>query len=375
MHKVLNFGSVLQAYCTCSIIKRFGFEPEIINYMEPRHTHLGAIKNIIFDVFDDVPMWKIPAQIAVGILKIFSYFIQRIKFSRFLSQYLPIGSRKYFSLKHLVRNPPQADIYMSGSDQVWNSGYNNGVDRAYFLDFVPAKTPKFSYASSFGKDKIIESEAHKIRDLLKTYRAISVREASAVQIISKLGISGASHVLDPTLLLSCEEWEHKFNLNDSPENKPYLLIYTVERSLDGLVYKFARKVANSLGLQIVFLSQAAKLYSMKECECQRSFSSVHDFLRYFYNANFIIASSFHGLAFSINFEKQFAVVLPPKYESRLVSLLDVVGLSKRIVSNDINLDPLREPIDYSIVSRLIDRERQKSLDYLKLTLNSCQPVE
>ncbi len=370
MHRVLNFGSVLQAYSTCYIIKHFGFEPEIINYMEPRHTNLGAVKDILDNIsFDDIQIWKIPMQIGIKMLKVVSYFIQRMKFNLFLSRNLPIGSKKYFSCDGLMKNPPEADIFMTGSDQVWNSEYNNGVDRAYFLDFVSVRRPRISYASSFGQDKILKSEADEVRSLLKKYQAISVRESSGVQIISEMGIEGAAHVLDPTLLLSRSEWEQQFLLEESPEDEPYLLIYSVERSIDTIIYTTAKKIADSLGLRIVFLSQAAKLNSMKGCDVQRSFTDVETFLRYFYNARFVVASSFHGLAFSINFERQFAVILPPRYNTRLRSLLNLFDLSGRIVEKNIDLGRLTDRIDYRRVSHLLQMEREKSFDFLTSNLS------
>jgi len=367
LHKVLNFGSVLQAYCTCTVVRRFGFEPEIINYMQPRYTVRGAVAAIVGKMFRGASTWKLPVLIVPGALKVLSYFIQRRQFEHFVKTYLPVGSGEFSSFEEISRNPPQADIYLTGSDQIWNSEYNNGVDRAHYLDFAPAGRSRISYASSFGKDKIKASDADETMNLLRKYAAIGVREFSGVQIISDLGISGASHVLDPTLLLSREEWAREFKLECPPE-EAYLLIYSVERSLDKLVYATARKIADSLGLRIVFLSQAAKLGSMSGCDSQRYFADVVDFVRYFYYANFVVASSFHGTAFSVNFNRQFVSVLPPKYDARLRSLLNVVGLSARIVETEVDLETVTAPIDYSVVNAILETERKKSLAYLESNL-------
>lgn len=367
MHNVLNFGSVLQAYCVCTIIRRNGFFPEIINYMQPRHTVSGAMAKIIREVFAGVPSWKCPLLLPKGLLKLLSYFIQRRKFDNFLKIYLPVDPNVYTSFDEISQSPPQADLYLSGSDQIWNSEWNNGVDRAYFLDFAPEGKPRISYAASFGKDKIKESEADETRKLLGKYSTIGVRESSGVQIVSDLGIQGASHVLDPTMLLSCEEWAQEFKLK-RPSEKAYLLIYSVERSLDKLVYATARKIADSLGLKIIFLSQAAKLGSMSGCESQRQYASVLDFVRYMYYADFVVASSFHGIAFSINFNRQFVSILPPKYESRLLNLLSIVDLTERIVKTDVNLEIALTPIDYSVVNPMLKKERAQSLAYLESVL-------
>ena len=249
------------------------------------------------------------------------------------------------------------------------------MDSVYFLDFVPTKAPKISYASSFGRTKIKDSEIDKTKPLLKQYSAISVREFSGVQIVSKLGISNASHVLDPTLLLSKEEWVKEFQLEGPPEVEPYLLIYSVERTLDDLVYTTARRIADSLGLRVVFLSQAAKLNSMEGCDSQRSFCSVVDFVRYLYYADFVVASSFHGIAFSINFNKQFATVLPPRFDIRLRSLLDIAGLSNRIVDPKTDLNNVFTSINYSKVNIVMDAEREKSLAFLESSLSAAAKNE
>ena len=150
------------------LLNILGLSQKLLNYMEPRHTNLGAVKDILDNIsFDDIQIWKIPMQIGIKMLKVVSYFIQRMKFNLFLSRNLPIGSKKYFSCDGLMKNPPEADIFMTGSDQVWNSEYNNGVDRAYFLDFVSVRRPRISYASSFGQDKILKSEADEVQKPVK----------------------------------------------------------------------------------------------------------------------------------------------------------------------------------------------------------------
>ncbi len=367
LHKVLNFGSVLQAYCTCAVIRRFGYEPEIINYMQPRYTIRKALATIISEQFRGNSLWKLPVLIAPAALKVLSYFIQRRQFEHFVKAYLPVGTGAFSSFEKISRYPPQADIYLSGSDQVWNSEYNNGVDRAHFLDFAPTGRPRISYASSFGKDTIKANEVDETRNLLKKYAAISVREFTGVQIVLNLGISGVTHVLDPTLLLSREEWAREFKI-EPPPDEAYLLIYSVERSLDNLVYATARKIADSLGLRIIFLSQAAKLGSMSGCDSQRYFANVDDFIRYFYFASFVVASSFHGIAFSVNFNRQFVSVLPPKYDGRQRSLLNIVGLAERIVEKEVDLDIVTVPIDYSTVNAILEVEREKSIAYLESSL-------
>ena len=121
---------------------------------------------------------------------------------------------------------------------------------------------------------------------------------------------------------------------------------------------------------MIFLSPAAKLKSMKHCDLQLPFSKVVDFLQYFYYADFVVASSFHGTAFAINFNKQFVSVLPPKFGARPRSLLNLVGLNDRIVEGKIDMSKVDESIDFTVVNQILEQERAKSLAFLQKALSS-----
>ncbi len=362
LHKVLNFGSVLQAYCTCEAVRRFGFEPEIINYMEPRYTVKGALRGIKSESLsregNGIRGW------ARYSLKAISYLNQYRNFESFVNAHLPLSRNRYEGVDEIFLNPPDADIYLTGSDQIWNSDYNQGVDKAHFLDFAPIGKKRVAYAASFGKDSLRSEEISETRELLKKYSKIGVRESSGVDIVKGLGIENVHHVLDPTLLLSKQEWFDLFKPK-RPRPEPYVLIYSVERSIDSTVYNVARNIADTLGLKLVFFSQAAKLRSMQGCDEQHAFSKVQDFVDNFYYADYVVASSFHGTAFAVNFNRPFVSVLPPKFGARPRSLLGVVDLSDRIVEGPLQVDRAIEAIDYTKVNFILGREREKSLAFLR----------
>ncbi len=366
LHRVLNFGSVLQAYCTCAILRRLGYEPIVIDYMEPRYTIKGAIDSLRRDFFSNrsgLKSW------VVFSLKVLSFLFVHRKFSSFVNEKLPISPISYTSMRELLENPPEADIFLTGSDQVWNSEYNGGVDRAHFLDFAPDGQGRIAYAASFGKDKLKVSEVDETRELLRKYSSIGVRESSGVEIIMGLGIEPVQHVLDPTLLLSREEWGKLFAIQ-RPVKDPYLLVYSVERSIDDLVSNVAREIGDRLGLKVIFLTVAAPLRSMARCDKQCSYSTVQDFLDYFYHADFVVASSFHGTAFSINFNRPFVSVLPPRYGARPRSLLKLVGLDARIVEKEADVSKQWSEIDFSMVNNVLAGERKKSIAFLESSLRN-----
>ncbi len=368
LHRVVNFGSVLQAYCTCMVLRRLGYEPEVIDYMEPRYTIRGTIQTLKREILSDANLS--PKAIVRFGLKSLSFLFVRRQFSSFVRQNLPLSKRSYTALKELLEDPPAADLFLTGSDQVWNSEYNGGVDRAHYLDFASKGKPRLAYAASFGKDKLKASEIDETRDLLCKYSAIGVRESSGVEIVRGLGIETAVHVLDPTLLLNREEWGQLFSLR-RPVKEKYLLVYSVERSIDNLVCTVARNIGDRLGLKVIFLTAAASLRSMSLCDSQRAFSTVQDFLEHFYHADFVVASSFHGTAFSINFNRQFVSVLPPRYGARPRSLLKLTGLESRVVENELGVGVLDEMIDFSAVNNVLDSERKKSITFLEAALKNA----
>lgn len=368
MHRVLNFGSVLQAYATCVIARRFGFHPEIIDYMRPHFTTTGAIKDIFKTEFKDQPWSRSPITLFRFLLKTVSYLMQKRNFRTFVSAHLPLSKSSFADFESLQKANPMGDVYLTGSDQVWNSTDNKCVDRAQFLDFAPPGKPRIAYAASFGKTSLSTQEIDETRSLLKKYSMISVRESSGVEIINNLGISDTQLVLDPTMLLSSDDWAQEFQLN-RPSKKKYLLIYSVERNLDYIVYSVAKEIGDALGLCLFFLTQAAWIGSMKGCHKELTFTKVGDFLRYFYYADFVVASSFHGTAFAINFNRQFVSVLPKRYGGRQRSLLNLVGLDDRMIEENVDIDRAVKHIDYSNVNNILQRERKRSLVYFRTALN------
>lgn len=369
LHKVHNFGSVLQAFSTCKILESIGVEPVIIDYMEPRYTVVGGLKKIIKDAFAKDGWGGLAVKQAA--LKCVSFLIQRKIFNAFNAKYLPLSKLSYTSMAQICRRIPVADVYITGSDQVWNSDYNNGIDRVHYLDFAPVRSRRIAYAASFGKDALRDEEKNETADLLKKYHALSLRESSGVKIVNELGVQDAQHVLDPTLLLDRKAWSDCFSLL-SPDIGEYLLIYSVERSIDDFVFKNARLIGHQLGLPLVFLTQAASLKTMAGCELQLSFSKPIDFLRYFFHAKFAVVSSFHGTAFALNFNRQFVSILPPRFGARPRSLLQLTGLNNRIVERAVDLDILGTPIEYDVVNSILASERRKSIEFLRRSI--CDQV-
>lgn len=347
-----NFGTYLQALALSCIIKTLGHEPEIVHYIRPSMTSVGHIK-MIFKDLGVLHGFK-------GIINTYRLIHLRRKDYDFLSQYVPI-TQKYCSFEELNETPPVADIYMTGSDQVWNSIYNRGVDKALFLEYAPKSAKRVSYAASIGMDAFPSNEIVEVKTYLNKYNQITVREQAAKDILGKIGLS-ADVVLDPTLLLTNKEWGKI--ASDSPINVPekYLLIYTVEgKNQKDLIEYYAIKVAERYNLKIYQVTYGEKKEKIRNVDRIFSRATPDVFLNLMRNASFVVVSSFHGTAFAINFNKQFLSISANRFNSRVENILNKTNLEDRlVVDKSYAIDALRE-IEYERVNALLSKERAKSL--------------
>lgn len=355
-----NYGTYLQALATGMTIKNLGYEVEVIRYTRPCMTPKGKSKAILEDR---------------GFLRWFyrcvlksskKTYELRAKDYDFLKSYLHV-TKEYVGFEGLQSNPPIADVYLTGSDQVWNSFYNRGIDKSYYLDFAPKGAKRVSYAASIGMPEFPKYEIAETKSLLSKYESITVREIAAKEILSQIGIS-SEVVLDPTLLLDKDEWTLIANKYPFEYPVPYLLTYSVEYGKeDTYIKSYAQKIAKKLGLKIYHITYGG-MPSDNYYDKVFSYVTPDQFLNLMLHASFIVVSSFHGTAFSINFNKPFITVSPKKFNSRIMSLLEITGLKSRMVTNgDRDIEDFSE-IDYHVVNKKLDRERQKSIELLKKML-------
>ena len=350
MHAVKNYGSVLQTLATQKLFQLHGLKPVIIDYRRPWDTGLsyycdikgkgikGAIKQLVY----------LPSKIK-----------QKKVFERFLSTYINLTEHEYNTLEDFSKYPCEADIFCTGSDQVWNSGWNRGIKEAFYLPFVPSEKKKVSYASSIGKEIVEEHEKKKIAEYLKSYDDISVREKTSGTLLKSMGLNNVDLVLDPTLQLSRTEWEKIINTHKISE-KNYVLIIQLNRNknFDNFAIKFAKKHGKRLLRLCLRVDQAVlpgKAVVIPE---------VSDYLGLIANADYILTDSFHAVSFCINFEKNFYAILPEKYSSRIRSILEDLQLTNRIVQ-DYNLKENQlNDIQYKDVRVLLESMRKSSSNYL-----------
>ena len=357
LHNVKNYGSALQTYATQTILEKLNCEVKVINYYRKDLIENNLLETRINSskVFSKNCITKVIGRLFLKS----SIKKQSEKFNDFLNKYIHL-TKKYFSNEELKSDLPIADIYCTGSDQVWNSDWNNGIEKTFFLDFVPDDKKRISYASSFGKEKLNEEEKAITKEMLEKYQYISVREKSAKKIIEDLGIKNVEHVLDPTLLLNKNEWEEL--KVDIKHKEKYILVYQLNTK-NPEFDKYVKNLSKYKKIPIVRVSnvsyQRYKYGKFVNCP------TVEEFISYFLNAEYIVTDSFHATAYAINFNKKFLCIFPKKFSTRLQSILDLTGLQERRVLDFNKLDIIDNQIDYEKVNRIIDDERLKSINYLK----------
>lgn len=358
--KVNNHGANLQAYALMHYLEKLGHDVEIIDYFPEYFKHFR-------------PLYCGTSKYAANPVTRFAYicakFPGRLKsyleykksdrkknFEAFRDKYYRLTDT-YESFEELKANPPKADLYIAGSDQIWNTMMNNGKDPAYYLQFAPKNATTATYAASFSVSEIPDELKEQTKKYIKSIDYVSVREKSALKILDDLGVLNGQAVLDPVFLLEKKQWskiESNIKLDDE-----YVLVYDFEGSDE--VKNFAVKYAQKYNL---------KIYSLYKNEyCDKSFENFGPdvFLSLIKNAEFIVSNSFHATAFSLIYEKEFAVIKRQEgINSRMVDLLSYVGVDDRIVDSYQEFNA----IDFNLVKEKLEIEVEKSKDYLKEVLES-----
>ena len=355
-HYSHNFGGNLQAYATQKAIEALGHDCEIIDYRIAEGS--SNQERTVNAYLKKANYWLFRALYN-------NQFKNRNRlFETFRSRYMNLGEKTYHYGQELLNDPPVYDVYISGSDQIWNPVFYTQTN-AFLLDFAPGRRKKISYAASFGVGDIDEEQKERYRTYLSRYSAISVREEQGKKIVYDLVQKHAFHAADPTLLIQRAQWEKDLPAA-SPVEKPYICCYSL--SGDAGLFDYIDEISKKTGLPVVSVShtrgQAGRGY------IKRYGIGPLEFLDTIRNARFICTDSYHGMLFSIIFEKQFVVQMKKDAgrkndNARKHSMLRKLALTERIFGPGCEIE---DPIDYQSVHRALDDWRAKSLEYLKNAL-------
>ena len=308
----VNHGARLQCYALAYWLQKQGHEVEVIDYRPARSRN----KKLWYKPKPSIKEW----------IKLFSQYSIRKKnlerrklFDAFSQKYIPLSKQVYYSIKELRKNPPVADVYIAGSDQIWNTKLPNGTDPAYYLDFGSSEIRRESFAASFATKELWPGTESFVQENLKRFDKITVREQSSLRLLEALGLEGSQQE-DPVFLLSASEWDEIADGTGAGEK--YVLVYDFYLGEDIKIE--ALKIAKERDLKIFNVSHSNLSYADKNFV----YAGPETFVSLVKNASFIISNSFHGTAFAIIYGVPFKVFdRPDGLNIRMHDLLERHGYS------------------------------------------------
>jgi hypothetical protein len=359
-HDGYNFGAILQAYALQKTIANFGYSCSVINYRRPGIYPLFVLPKNIQYFKEDI----------LNIINIKSHLKLRRRYLDFQKNYICMTCRIYRSLSDFYCFKPEFDVYVVGSDQVWNPYFldrKGNVGSIYYLEFVSSGR-RVAYAPSFGVSEIPEVYKKRISNYITQFDYVSSREDTGCSNIKEMTGLSAEHVLDPTLLHESGEYD---KITVEPTYKgPYILMYPMHAS--ELLERLVLTVRKKMGLPIVALLPShfnPRRFSFAEKVIFDA--GPAEFLGWMKNASFICTNSYHGICFSIIYRKNFLVVNSTIGNTRIKSLLKIMDLTSRQITNLDKIeiiDELIKPLEYKIIEKRITDEKNKSLKYLNNSL-------
>ncbi len=357
-HNSYNCGSMLESFAIQEIIRKFGGNPEIINFSNEGQQKLygvlfenSSVKNIIKNIL------LLPARKKI--------IINNQKYEEFKNNNFNL-SDNYSDITEL--NDKKYSVVVAGSDQIWNITIADGDD-AYFLPWVK-KAKKIAYAPSFGAKNILENtnNIEKYKKMINDFDALSIRENNGKKWIKDLCDKDVDVLLDPTLLLEKKDYE---KLEDSSIKIDSKYIFFYSPSFDRNICKYVKKIADKYNLKVITWS--TKSYYIKMIKSfgfiLPEYESPSVYLTLIKNAELVITTSYHGTIFSTIYRKKFIVVKNGGMygnDDRVKTLLAQLNMEKQLIpyTFDNNYNYLGE-VDYSQYDKKLPKLKKKSLDFIK----------
>lgn len=353
-----NYGGILQCYALQTTLERMGYEVQVLTKPPYSRSYyiiypLAVCKRLIkrFILGKKIAIFKAPHQIISQQTNLFIY--------RYIHQYiLRVWTAQIAS---------HFDAIVVGSDQVWRPLYYQPIEEAFLSFLGNADIKRIAYAASFGVDhcEYTEEQRKLCSSLLKKFNAISVRESSGVQLCQEYFDTKALQVLDPTLLLSTDDYRTLMKKSKTQPSKGSMLIYILDRTKEK--ENFVERIAQAKGLTPFWMSSETNDETLP-LE-QRIKMPVEQWLRSFDDAEFVLTDSFHGCVFSIIFRKQFLAIGNKKRGlSRFLSLLTLFSLQDRLILSPDEYESCLSSIDYDQVQAQLQSLQDLSLSFLKTNL-------
>ena len=365
-HVAHNYGAMLQAYALEKAINNLGYDCCVLDYRFPYLDRWNGVRTRTDLCKIHGPMlgsMKYVSRCLKGYYKKENSKTARRKFNSFMHEEMRLSKKVYESFESLSKIK-EYDCIVLGSDQIWNPNLTGGVAKEYYgCCFDKSSTKIISYAASSGTDSLDEQVEKEIPNFLSELSAIGVREKGLANYIKTQYRLNAQTVIDPVFLLSKNEWERLGAKSKFEKKYPYLLIYAFQTS--DYIYEVAKQIADERGLKIISICYEKKddfPEALQLTDC-----GPLDFVSLIQNADFVCTSSFHGMAFSIIFEKSFYCVGHPLYSQRNRDLLSELKLETRMLCEE---EGVREFLDIDYI-KTDSRKRElvnKSISFLRRSI-------
>ena len=348
VNRAINVGAVLQCYALQEVLKSLGHDVWVINYRQPEVEKSNRPK------YSFANLMKL---LFHGHLRSVYYYPRVIKNQKIKNSFFDSFLLNYLHCTPICDSnsiPTDFDVYVIGSDQVWNRFIFHRQDPIFWGHFHRKDSARLvSYAASTSIESINKTDKTFIEDSLKSFSLISVRERQVANYINDnftIPVK-AELTIDPTLMATPNIWNNF--VSDFVPSEPYVFVYAARtyRQNPSLVKKRSMEIAMKLGCQIVYMSYT-------------KFSPV-DYVALIRNSKAVITSSFHGVAFSLIFNKQlFALLYGDEQDYRYRDLLESLGASDRLFNIEDDI-PIRTQ-DYTIVNKNINSKKEKSVNFLRI---------
>jgi len=359
-HRALNYGALLQTYALQKVLENNDVDVQVIDYRN------SIIENMYY--YKSFSERRTIKEKVKYLLQAKEELAKRDRFEEFRTNKLRLTKKPYINDSDLSEISDYFDYYITGSDQVWNYRAHK-FDKSYFLKFVSQNKKKKSYAASFGISTLESEYVDEYRSALADFEICSVREKEGVQIVEEtLGLRARVDI-DPTLLLTKEQWKSE---SSYLHEENYILLYCFE--LTPSMKKFTEELSAGTGLEVRYFGQSFRSPLKVKCKGIKNAGPL-EFVKSFIEAKYVVTNSFHGAAFSINLNKEFFVELLVKgkdVNSRIRNIIRLTGLGHRYIVENKALQDYEE-INWSEVNRILDNERLKSIMYLRRTICKEDP--
>lgn len=364
-----NYGAELQVFSLGKKLRMLGYNAEVLNLARPTVDTDARPSKLLKLSYNDTFKARVRSKLGFykrSLFQTLHYKRTKLKIRQsdeFHSQYNCFTKHRYRNFDELYTSDLGYTHYIVGSDQVWNFEYPFPLD-PYFLSFVK-NGKKIAYAASIGHSKLPDTLKEHYRKHLQSFDAISMRELQGSTIVSKLLGKPIETMLDPTILITPEEWKEIFHIEDEPNNAVVMYL----RTFRPYTLQLAKEMARRHGIKKIIYITTQVTYAFKDSEVDYRFDvSVPEFVSLFANASFVITDSFHGTAFAVNFGRRFFTVVNDqmKTSSRFYSLLEQANLLNRICKENTPFNTIVDnPIPAKDTRVRLDILRERSIKFLQ----------